>query len=139
MKKPTVQLIVKMFRRLNHVTDQLYEIELVKSESYHREPIRVGFFILQYAKLIMLELHYSFFKKFCDTHKYEEPELDIESLYFALSEKKLEDVLPPKKRAEWNQLRAKGCTDNFTANATDSFSPKIAVLPTNSMIRESGD
>ena len=66
----------KMFRRLNHVTDQLYEMERVKSEIEHREPIIVGVFILQYAKLRMLKLYYSFFKKFCDTDKYEELEMD---------------------------------------------------------------
>ena len=52
----------KLFKRLNHITDQLYEVELVKSEIEHREPIIVGFFILQYAKLRLLELYYSFFK-----------------------------------------------------------------------------
>ena len=53
----------KMFKRLNHIADQLYEVELVKSKNEHREPIIVGFFILQYAKLRMLELYYNFFKK----------------------------------------------------------------------------
>ena len=53
----------KMFKRLNYITDQLYEVEFVKSEIEHREPIIVGFFILQYAKLRMLELYYNFFKK----------------------------------------------------------------------------
>ena len=62
----------KLFKLLNHITDQLYEVELVKSEIDHREPIIVGFFILQYAKLRMLELCFNFFKKFCDTDKYEE-------------------------------------------------------------------
>ena len=38
----------KRFKRLNFITDQLYEIELVMSENEHREPI--------YAKLRMLEL-----------------------------------------------------------------------------------
>ena len=36
----------KLFERPNHITDQLYEVELVKSEIEHREPIIVGFFIL---------------------------------------------------------------------------------------------
>ena len=36
----------KMFKRLNHITDQLYEVELVKPEIEHRDPIIVGFFIL---------------------------------------------------------------------------------------------
>ena len=51
----------KLFKQLNFITDQLYEVELVKSEIEHREPIIVGFFILQYAKLRMLDLYYNFF------------------------------------------------------------------------------
>ena len=45
-----------LFKRYNHITDQLYEVELVKSEIEQKEPIIVGFFILQYAKLRMLKL-----------------------------------------------------------------------------------
>ena len=114
----------KMLKRLNHITEQLYEVELVKAEIEHREPIIVGFFILQYAKLRMLALYYNFFKKFCDTDKYEELEMDTDSLYLALSEENLEDVIVPEKRAEWDQLRSKDCNDNFTANATDNFFPR---------------
>ena len=114
----------KMFKRLNHITDQLYEVELVKSEIEHREPIIVGFFILQYAKPRMLELYYNFFKQICDTEKYEEIEMDTDSLYLALSEENVEDVIVPEKRAEWDQLRSKDCNDNFPANATDSFFPR---------------
>ena len=114
----------KMFKRLNHITDQLYEEELFKSEIEHREPVIVGSFILQYAKLRMLELFYIFFKKFSDTDTYEEPEMDTVSLNLPLSEENLDDVFFPKKRAEWDQLRSKDCTDNFTANATDNFFPR---------------
>ena len=98
--------ISKLFKRFNHITDQLYELELVKSEIEHREPIIVGFFILQYAKLRILELYYNFFKKLCDTDKYEELEMDTDSLYLALSEENLEDVIFTKKRTEWDQLRS---------------------------------
>ena len=93
MKKLTVQKNSKTFKRLNHLTHQLYEVELVKSEIEHTEPIIVGFFILQYAKLIMLELYYKFFEKFGDTDKYEELEMDTDSLYLALSEKKMWKML----------------------------------------------
>ena len=37
----------KMFKRPNHITDQLYEVEPVKPEIEHREPINVGLLILQ--------------------------------------------------------------------------------------------
>ena len=114
----------KTFKRFNHITDQLYEVELVKTEIEHREPIVVGFFILQYAKLRMLELYHNFFKKFCGTDKYEELEMDTNSLYLALSEEILEDVILPKKRAEWDQLRSKDCIDDFTAIATVIFFPR---------------
>ena len=71
----------------------------------------------------MLQIYYNFFKKFCDTDKYEELEMGTDSLFLALSEEKLEDVILPEKRAEWDKLRSKDCTDNFTANATDKFLP----------------
>ena len=115
----------KMFKRLNHITDQLYEVELVEPEIEHREPIIVGFLNLQYAKQTMLELYYNFFKKFCDIDKYEEVEMDTDSLYLALPEKNLEDDILPEKRPEWDQLRSKDCTNNFTANATDNFFPRF--------------
>ena len=47
----------ELFKRLNFITDQLYEVELVKPEIEHREPIIVAFFILHNAKLRMLELN----------------------------------------------------------------------------------
>ena len=49
----------------------------------------------------------------------------------------MEDVILPGKRAEWEQLRSKDCTDNFTANATDNVSPELAVMSSRNMIRES--
>ena len=124
----------EMFKRHNHITDHPYEVELVQPEIEHREPIIVGFFILQYAKLRKLELYYNFFKKFCDTDKYKELEIDTDSLYLALSDENLKDVFLPKKRAEWDQLRSKDCTDNFTANATDSFFPSTGCNITRNMI-----
>ena len=70
----------KRFRRLNQKTDQLYEGELVRSKNEQRKPIIAGFIILQNTKLRMLELFYIFFKTFRDTDKYEELEMDADSL-----------------------------------------------------------
>ena len=81
----------KNFKRFNFITDQLYEVELVKSEFEHRELTIAGFLILQYAKFRMLELSFNFFKKFCDTEKYEELEVDTDPLCLALSDKTLVD------------------------------------------------
>ena len=37
----------KLFKRFDQLNDQLCEVELAKAEIDHREPIVVGFFILQ--------------------------------------------------------------------------------------------
>ena len=53
-----------LFKRLNTVQKDLYKIKLLKSTIEHREAIFVGFLILQYAKLRLPELYYSFSKSF---------------------------------------------------------------------------
>ena len=116
----------KIFKQLNFINDQLYEVEVVKSKIDYREPIIVGFFILQYAKLRMLELYYNFLLKFCHTEKYEELEMDTGSLYLALSEENLEDIILPEKRNEWKAIRSRDCTDSFTANATSNLFPRTS-------------
>ena len=108
----------KLFKRLNHIIDQPYEVELAKSEIEHREPLIVGLFILQYAKLRMLELHYNFFKNFVTLTSMENLKWIPTHFYLALS------VILPGKRAKWDQLHSKDCNDNFSANATDSFFPR---------------
>ena len=103
------------------MNNSLYEVELAKAEIEHKEPIIVGFFILQYAKLRMLELYYNLFTRFCDVNKFEELEMDRDSLYIALAEKELEDCIRPEMRAEWQKLRSNDCVDNFTADAVANF------------------
>ena len=84
----------------------MYEVEFVKSEIEHRKQIIVGFFILQYAKHRTLELYYNFFKKFCVTEKYEELEMDTDSLYLTPAEENLEDIILPEKKNEWEAIRS---------------------------------
>ena len=73
-----------LIKKIKTVEKDLYEVELLKLTIEHRELINVGFFILQYAKLRMLELY--FFDKFCDVNKLEELEMDADSIYLALAE-----------------------------------------------------
>ena len=126
----------KFFKRLDHISDQLYEVELAKAEIEHREPIIVGFFILQYAKLRMLELYYNFFERFCDVNKFEELEMDTDSLYLALSEKELYDCIREESENEWGLLRTEDCKDDFTANATNNFFPRSCCTKHMKMINE---
>ena len=72
-----------------------------KSTIKYREPFILGFFILQYAKLLrMLELYYKFFNNFCDVNKVEEIELDADFLHLAWAEESLDASILPSKRSE---------------------------------------
>ena len=111
------------FKRLDHINHQLFEVELAKAEIEHREPIIVGFFVLQYAELKMLELYYNVFERFCDVNKFEELETDTDSLYLALSEKEMYDCIREESETEWELMRTEDCKDDFTANATSFLKP----------------
>ena len=50
--------------------------------------------------------------------------MHTDSLYLALWEENLEDILLPEKRNECEAIRSRDCTDSFTANATDNFFPR---------------
>ena len=99
-------------------------MELVKSEIEHREPIIVGFFILQYAKLRMSELYFNFSDEDCDVSKFAELEMDTFSFYLALSEHDLFDCIRPSIKKVWNSLRSGDCTDEFSAKSTTNFVPR---------------
>ena len=122
-KKTHAAINSKLFKKLDFLNNSLYEVELAKAEIEHKEPIIVGSFILQYAKLRMLELYYNFFTRFCDVNKFEVSEMDTDSLYLALAENELEDCIRPEMRAEWQRLRSNDCVDTFTADAVANFFP----------------
>ena len=91
----------KLFKQLDHINDELHEVELAKAEVERREPIIVGFFILQHAKPRMRELHYIFFGRFCDVNKFKVLEMNTDSLYLALSEIELYGCIREESKAEW--------------------------------------
>ena len=118
----------KLLKRLDHLNLSLYEVELAKAQIEHKEPIIVGFLIIQYAKLRMLELYNNFFTRFCVVNKFEEPERDKDTLYLAFAEKELEDCIRPEMRAEWQKLRSNDCVDSFTADAGANFFPRTCCV-----------
>ena len=130
----------KLFKQLNFITDQLYEVELVKSENVHPEPIIIGFFILEYDKIRMLELYYNSFKKIRDTEKCEELEMDTDSLYLARSEENLEDNIHPDKQETNGKQYVREIAQIASQRMQQATSSQQhVVLLTRSMIRDSRD
>ena len=88
-EKAHAAIISKLFKKLDYVNNSLYEVELAKPQIEHKEKIPVGFFILQYAKLRLLELYYTFFTRCCDLNKFEVFEMVTDLLYLALAHKRI--------------------------------------------------
>lgn len=63
-------------------------------------PIHIGFSILQYAKLRMLEFYYDFMDKYVSRKDFEYVEMDTDSAYMALSGP-LEDIIKPELRRQF--------------------------------------
>ena len=85
----------------------------------------------------MLELYYNFFDKFCDVNKFEELEMDTDSLFLALAEENLHDCIRPEKKGDWEKLREKDCRDSFRADSETNFFHEHAVAFTRSKVNES--
>ena len=128
----------KIFKKLYHVNKSFYEVELTKAKIEYKEPIIVGFFILQYAILRMLELYYNFFTRICDVNKFEELEMNTVSLNLAFAEKELEDCIRPEMRTEWQRLRSNDCVHKFTADAEASSFPRTCCVKLKQHKREPG-
>ena len=123
-EKTHAAINIKLFKKLDHVNNSLYEVELAKAQIEHKEQVIVGFIIFQYAKLRMMQLYYNFFTRFCDVNKFEELEMDTDSLYLALAEKELADCITPEMRSEWKSSRSNDCVDSFTAETVAKFFPR---------------
>ena len=100
IERPHTVINNKLFNRLGHINDQLYEVGLAKSEVENKEPIILLVFILQYAKLRMMELYYNYCIKFRGTDKNKEMKLYGDSLYLAVTEGRLYDCLGSEKNQE---------------------------------------
>ena len=87
----------------------------------------------------MLELYYNFFDEYCDDDKFEELEMDTDSLYLALAHKNLCNCIRPAKKEEWENLRENDCDVSFRADASHNFSPEHVAQSIRSTINESQD
>ena len=108
------------FRTLNPLDDGLYEVELNKKAIKLDLPLHIGYFVYQYAKLRMLDFHYSFIDHFVDRKQYQLCEMDTDSEYMALSKPSLEEAVKPELKKEfleaWPQwLPAEVCTYHHEA------------------------
>ena len=64
-------------------------------------PIHLSVFILNFAKLRMLEFYYDFLDYYLPREDFEMVEMDTDSNYLGISAENLEDLIKPKLREEF--------------------------------------
>ena len=87
------------FRKCVSIKDDFVEIELAKKKIKFDLPIQIGYFILQFAKLRMLQFHYDFLLQYCNINRIQHVEMDTDSFYLALSGSNLRDTMHEEQKA----------------------------------------
>ena len=82
-----------------------YELESRKTRITIRRPFQIGIAVYQLAKLRMLEFYYDFLDRYFDRKDFELIQMDTDSNYMAISGKKLEDIVKPELREEFEKQK----------------------------------
>ena len=72
-------------RQLDVVVDDAYELEVNKKTVRYALPVHVGFFVLLYAKMRMLQFDYDFINRYLERPLFQYCEMDTDSTYLALA------------------------------------------------------
>ena len=73
------------FRSSTYIGDGVYEVQMAHKVMKNDIPKQIGLFVLQYAKLRMLQFYYDCFDRYLDRSDFEMVRMDTDSLYFAVS------------------------------------------------------
>ena len=85
----------RRFRQLDVVVDDAYEITMNKKSVTYALSVHVGLFVLQYAKMHILQLYYDFINRYLERPLFQYCEMDKDSAYLALAGESVDD------RFEW--------------------------------------
>ena len=99
--KISTEIIDNHFYDMTELPDGYYEVEKTKKKINLDFPIHIGVFILNYAKLRMLEFYYDFLDHYLSREDFEYSEMDTDSAYMAISGDSFEELIKPDLRKEF--------------------------------------
>ena len=111
----------KHFSRFNEISDKFYEVEMKKSSIRYDLPIQLGFTVLQYAKLWMLQFYYNFLLTYIPRNSFELCQMDTDSCYMAIAKNTLHDCVYPHLQNKFDKILKGNCNSDIT------YAPTLAV------------
>ena len=108
----------RRFRQLNVVVDDAYAIEMNKKTVTYTLPVHMRFFVLQYAKMRMLQLYYDFINRYLERPLFQYCEMDTDSAYLALVAESVDALVTPELREHYfrhhsERLPSECCDDHL--------------------------
>ena len=97
------EIMDEHFYNLTELPDSYYEVEKTKKKISLDLPIHLGVFILNYAKLRMLEFYYDFLDYYLPREDFEVLEMDTDSNYLGITGEYVEDLIKPELREEFER------------------------------------
>ena len=123
------------FRSSTYIGDGIYEVHMAHKVMKNDIPKQIGLFVLQYAKLRMLQFYYDCLDRYLDRSDFEMSQMDTDSLYFAVSKydaDQLDDLashplIPMVKEGLLDEFKSKlydHCEDDWQPDFTEHYFPR---------------
>lgn len=124
-RKARMKVNEPQFRKLSELEKDTYEIESAKKRINLDLPIHLGYFILQHAKLRMLQFYYDCLCVYLNREDFEFIETDTDSAYFAVSAESLESlVVGTNREKKFLDPISENCTDIEVEADMDHWFPR---------------
>ena len=123
------------FRSSTYIGDAIYEVHMAHKVMKNDIPKQIGLFVLQYAKLRMLQFYYDCLDRYLDRSDFEMAQMDTDSLYFAVSKYNSDQqddlashpLIPIVKEAFLEEFKSKlydHCEDDWQPDFAEHYFPK---------------
>ena len=93
------------FRHFTKLDIDFFELEHAKKQTVFNMPIQLGFFVLQYAKLRMLDFYYNCVDYYLHRSDFQYCSMDTDSAYFSLSADSFESLVRSDKLLHYNLVK----------------------------------
>jgi hypothetical protein len=113
------------FEKLTEIDNDFYEIQRFKKKISLDLPIQIGYFILQLAKLRMLQFYYDFLCRYIERRHFQFLEMDTDSAYLALARENFVDIIKPTMKEKYRAALEGLCnTEEFKADNDMHWFPR---------------
>ena len=99
----STEIIDNHFYDMTELPDGCYEVEKTKKRINLDLPIHIGVFILNYAKLRMLEFYYDFLDYHLSREDFQILEMDTDGNYLGITAENLEDLIKPELKEQFER------------------------------------